>query len=86
MSEISGYHYRSLRVTDLEKSSSWWTEVTGFGACTGFERDAMTKVAVRHPACGARFSLSGHCQRAPNGTCRRRVESRSGGPVHEPYE
>jgi glyoxylase I family protein len=62
---ISGYHHLSLTVTDLDKSSRWWVEVLGFEVFTRFERDGMTKVVMRHPSCGAYFSLTGHGERAP---------------------
>jgi glyoxylase I family protein len=65
MPQISGYHHLSLTVTDLDKSTAWWTEVLGFEVFTRFERDGMTKVVMRHPGSGAYFSLTGHGQRAP---------------------
>lgn len=68
MPEISGYHHLSLTVRDLDRSTAWWTEVLGFEAFTRFERDGMTKVVMRHPSCGAYFSLTGHGERAPSET------------------
>ena len=65
MPEITGYHHLSLTVTDLDKSTAWWTEVIGFSVTDRFERDGMTKVVLRHPASGTRFSLTGHGERAP---------------------
>lgn len=65
MPDISGYHHLSLTVTDLDKSTAWWTEVLGFEVFTRFERDGMTKVVMRHPACGTYFSLTGHGPRSP---------------------
>ena len=66
MAEISGYHHLSLTVTDLDRSTAWWTEVLGFTVLRRFERDGMTKVILRHPSCGALFSLTGHGDRAPD--------------------
>ncbi len=66
MPELSGYHHLSLTVTDLDKSTTWWTEVLGFEVFTRFERDGMTKVVMRHPSCGAYFSLTGHGERTPS--------------------
>lgn len=66
MPELTGYHHLSLTVTDLDKSTAWWTEVLGFEVFTRFERDGMTKVVMRHPACGAYFSLTGHGERTPS--------------------
>ena len=66
MPEITGYHHLSLTVTDLDKSTAWWTEVIGFSIFTRFERDGMTKVVMRHPNCGAYFSLTGHGERMPS--------------------
>lgn len=65
MPGISGYHHLSLTVTDLARSTTWWTEMLGFEVFTCFERDGMTKVVMRHPSCGAYFSLTGHGGRAP---------------------
>jgi glyoxylase I family protein len=65
MPEITGYHHLSLTVNDLDKSTSWWAEVLGFEVLTRFERDGMTKVVMRHPACGAYFSLTDHGERTP---------------------
>lgn len=66
MPEISGYHHLSLTVTDLDRSTTWWTKVLGFEVFSRFERDGMTKVVMRHPSCGAYFSLTGHGGRAPS--------------------
>ncbi|MGZ4620244.1 MAG: VOC family protein [Frankiaceae bacterium] len=65
MAEISGYHHLSLTVTDLDRSTAWWTEVLGFALLRRFERDGMTKVILRHPSGGILFSLTGHGERAP---------------------
>lgn len=67
MPEIDGYHHLSLTVTDLERSTVWWTEVLGFSVFRRFERDGMTKVVMRHPGSGAYFSLTGHGTRTPAG-------------------
>lgn len=66
MPELCGYHHLSLTVTDLARSTAWWTEVLDFEVFTRFERDGMTKVVMRHPACGAYLSLTGHGERAPS--------------------
>jgi glyoxylase I family protein len=64
MPEITGYHHVSITVTDLEKSTAFWTEVVGFELFRRFERDGMTKVVLRDPQSGAYFSLTGHGRRA----------------------
>ncbi len=65
MAEITGYHHLSLTVTDLDRSTTWWTQVLGFAELRRFERDGMTKVILRHPSAGILLSLTGHGERAP---------------------
>ena len=64
MAEIAGYHHLSLTVTDLDRSTAWWTDVLGFTTLRRFDRDGMTKVILRHPSCGILLSFTGHGERA----------------------
>src|SRR5579863_6257300 len=68
MPGITGYHHLGLSVTDLDRSTAWWTEVLGFEVFSRFERDGMSKVILRHAGCGAYLSLTGHGDRASNET------------------
>ncbi|GEM_PF-6695393 len=48
MPEITGSHHLSVRVTDLDKSAAWWTEVLGCEVFTRVQRDGMTTVVMRY--------------------------------------
>lgn len=59
MPETTGYCHLSLTVI-VDKSIAWWTKVPGFDIVRQFERDGITKVALRHPGNGTYFNLTGH--------------------------
>ncbi len=60
MPQISGYHHVALTVTDVDKSSDWYTTVLGFGKLKDFERGGFRKVLLIHPASGTALGLTDH--------------------------
>ena len=64
MPAISGYHHVNLTVTDIEKSTAWYTEVMGFSKLRDFERDGFRKVILVHPASGVAFGFTDHGAKA----------------------
>jgi len=62
--EITGYHHLNVTVTDVARSTAWYTEVLGFTKLKEFERDGFTKVVMVHPGSRISFGLTGHGARA----------------------
>ena len=63
MPAIAGYHHLSVTVTDIERSTAWYTEVLGFTKARDFERDGFRKVLLVHPSSGTVFGFTDHRDR-----------------------
>ncbi len=64
MPEISAYHHVNLTVTDIDKSTAWYSDVMGFAQFKDFERDGFRKVILVHPASGTAFGFTDHRDRS----------------------
>jgi glyoxylase I family protein len=62
--QITGYHHLNVTVTDVTRSTEWYTEVLGFTKLKEFEKDGFTKVVLVHPGSRTVFGLTGHGAKA----------------------
>ncbi|MFP5369689.1 MAG: VOC family protein [Actinomycetes bacterium] len=60
MADISGYHHLSFTVTDLARSTAWYTDVLGFAVVTEVEGAGLRRNRLRHPAGGIILTLTEH--------------------------
>lgn len=55
---ISGVHHIKLPVSDVRRSSAWYSRVLGFETVIEFvEDDVLMGVAIRHDGCAAQIAL-----------------------------
>ena len=60
MADISGYHHLGFTVTDLARSTAWYTEVLGFAVVAELEGARFRRNRLRHPAGGIILTLTQH--------------------------
>ena len=60
MPTLAGYSHLSLTVTDLDKSTQWYTEVLGFSLDSDVQGDGFRRHRLRHPDAGITLTLTAH--------------------------
>ena len=60
MPTLAGYSHLSLTVTDLDKSTRWYTELLGFSLDAEVEGDGFRRNRLRHPDAGITLTLTAH--------------------------
>lgn len=60
MPSISAFHHLSLTVTDLARSTRWYTEVLGFGLHSEVQGETFQRNRLRHPDAGITVTLTRH--------------------------
>ena len=60
MPTLAGYSHLSLTVTDLDKSTQWYTEVLGFSLDSHVQGDGFRRNRLRHLHAGITLTLTAH--------------------------
>ena len=60
MPTLAGYSHLSLTVTDLDKSTRWYTELLGFSLDSEVQGDGFRRNRLRHPDAGITLTLTAH--------------------------
>lgn len=60
MPTLAGYSHLSLTVTDLDKSTRWYTELLGFSLDSDVQGDGFRRNRLRHPDAGITLTLTAH--------------------------
>jgi catechol 2,3-dioxygenase-like lactoylglutathione lyase family enzyme len=60
MSEISGLSHLTLTVSDVEKSTAWWTELLGIQLLFDGVEDGITYTVNMHPGTGLILGFRSH--------------------------
>ncbi len=64
MTEVLGYHHVSLSVTDLAKSTQWYTDALGLEIAAEMERTGFRRTRLRAPGSGLTLTLTWHQQQS----------------------
>lgn len=60
MADVTGYHHLSFTVTDLARSTAWYTDVLGFVVLAELEGPVFRRNRLRHPTGGIVLTLTQH--------------------------
>ncbi|MGI8810498.1 MAG: VOC family protein [Acidimicrobiales bacterium] len=60
MTTLAGYSHLSLTVTDLDRSTEWYSEMLGFAVDSRVEGDGFRRHRLRHPNAGITLTLTAH--------------------------
>lgn len=60
MADITAFHHLSLTVTDLARSTAWYTEVLGLVVVAEFDGAGFRRARLRPPAGGVTLTLTRH--------------------------